>query len=111
MKKVNCWEATNCGRQAGGSKIDDLGICPASEETAVNGMNNGINGGRVCWALTGTLCGGKVQYFETQKWSDCRRCTFFWKVHWEEGAGYSSVGDIMERLFLIPAHQNRWTLE
>jgi uncharacterized protein YbcI len=24
-------------------------------------INNGVNGGRICWTITGTLCGGKVQ--------------------------------------------------
>lgn len=99
MNKKNCWEATNCGRQRGGSRVDELGICPASVEAAVNGLNDGKNGGRVCWAISGTLCGGKVQYYETQKWGNCRRCAFFWKVHREEGANYSGVNQIMEKLF------------
>jgi hypothetical protein len=100
MLKKNCWEATNCGRKAGGRKAAESGICPASLETAVDGLNDGKNGGRVCWAIPGTLCDGEIQYFETQKWGKCRRCTFFWKVHREERANYAGVACIMERLIL-----------
>jgi hypothetical protein len=100
MLKKNCWEATNCGRETGGKNVDELGICPASRETAVDGLNDGKNGGRVCWAVPGTLCDGEVQYFETQKWGKCRRCAFFWKVHREERANYAGVARIMERLLV-----------
>jgi hypothetical protein len=98
MTAKNCWEATSCGREPGGRKVGELGICPASLEKSVNGCNGGTNGGRACWAIPGTFCGGEIQHFETQKWGSCRRCSFFWQVQREEGPNYTGVGLIMERL-------------
>jgi hypothetical protein len=48
-------------------------------------MNGGLNGGRVCWALTGTLCGGKVQGTFAQKLGNCSECEFYRLVHEEQG--------------------------
>ena len=61
MSAVNCWEFKKCGRQPGGAKTQELGECPASTNVKADGMNSGKNGGRSCWAIAGTLCGGKVQ--------------------------------------------------
>ncbi len=55
--KLNCWQVKKCGREPGGAEEAQLGTCPATAETAVNGINNGKNGGRSCWAIAGTLCG------------------------------------------------------
>ena len=60
MAKQNCWEFKSCGRQPGGAKTAELGLCPAATEPRLNGVNSGRNGGRSCWAMTGTLCGGAV---------------------------------------------------
>lgn len=59
--KLNCWQVKKCGREPGGAKTAELGICPAAAEVALSGTNGGKNGGRACWAIAGTLCGGKVQ--------------------------------------------------
>lgn len=88
MKK-NCWEAKNCGRQAGGTKAGELGICPASTNTTLNGKNNGKNAGRYCWKVAGTLCGGKVQGTSAQKTMNCAACEFFKQVRQEEGAAFA----------------------
>ena len=61
MSSLNCWEAKKCERQPGGAKVSELGVCPVTTTSKVNGVNGGKNGGRVCWAIAGTLCGGKVQ--------------------------------------------------
>lgn len=73
----NCWEYKGCGRQPGGSHVHDLGECPAATHTATDGVNRGHNGGRVCWALAGTLCGGEVQGTMAQKLGNCLRCDFY----------------------------------
>ncbi len=73
----NCWEAKNCGRQSQGPKVLELGECPAAAATCLNGVNGGKNGGRVCWAVTGTLCEGERQGVYAQKRKDCLRCDFF----------------------------------
>ena len=45
--KLNCWEFMKCGRQPGGEKVDELGVCPASIEPRTDGTNSGKMGGRV----------------------------------------------------------------
>ena len=57
MAKKNCWEFKQCGRQVGGAKAAQLGVCPAATETRLDRMHHGVNGGRACWAVAGTLCG------------------------------------------------------
>ena len=83
-KKENCWEFMNCGRTMKGSKQSELGVCPAVTDTTSNGLNGGINGGRICWAISGTLCGGKIQGSFTNKHISCMACDFYKKVKLEE---------------------------
>ena len=74
-----------CGRQLGGEKTGDLGICPAASDSTVDGVNNGNNGGRICWAIAGTFCGGKVQGDFAQKSVSCMSCEVFKNIKSEEG--------------------------
>ena len=30
IMKKNCWEYKKCGREVGGAKVKDLGVCPAA---------------------------------------------------------------------------------
>ena len=82
--KLNCWEYKKCGRQLGGPKAKELGICPATVEPALNGAHGGKNGGRSCWVIVGSLCGGKIQGTYAQKLSNCWRCDFMNLVKREE---------------------------
>jgi hypothetical protein len=83
MATANCWETKNCGRQPGGPKAAEFGVCPAA--AAGSGLNRGTKGGRICWAVAGTLCGGKVQGSFAQKVANCMRCDFYLGVKKEEG--------------------------
>lgn len=87
----NCWEFKRCGRAPGGSRVQELGICPASLDTSCDGLNGGKNGGRICWAIAGTLCDGEVQGTFVGKQFNCISCDFFQKVRAEirqkEGPG------------------------
>ena len=85
MSKLNCWEIKKCGRQAGGKKTGDFGICPAASDSTVDGVNSGKNGGRICWAIAGTFCGGKVQGDFAQKSVSCMSCEVFKNIKSEEG--------------------------
>jgi hypothetical protein len=96
--KRNCWEFKKCGREPAGANAVALGVCPASTEVRVNGMNAGKNGGRACWALTGTLCGGKVQGSFATKLSNCFACDFYQLVAQEEGPDHESSKAILARL-------------
>jgi hypothetical protein len=96
--KLNCWEFNRCGREAGGINADKVGACPASTETRVGGINGGVNGGRACWAIEGTLCGGKVQGSFTMKFPDCRKCDFYKKVKKEERPYWKNAKVILKRM-------------
>ncbi len=97
-KKLNCWEFQKCGREPNGAKVDELGACLASTETRLNGVNNGINGGRACWALTGTLCEGEVQGTFALKLGDCMKCDFHALVFNEEYPNYKGLREIIDIL-------------
>ncbi len=86
---LNCWEFKKCERQIGGPEAEELGVCPAASDTSVNGVNRGQNGGRICWAVAGTFCGGKVQGTFAQKTKTCFNCDFMRMVNQEEGAKFN----------------------
>ncbi len=85
MSKQNCWDVKNCGRQQGGPHVHDLGMCPAATEAPCNGLNGGTNGGRICWAISSTLCAGEIQDTLAQKLRHCLNCEFYQQVMNEEG--------------------------
>ncbi|MBU0485741.1 MAG: hypothetical protein KKB30_14650 [Proteobacteria bacterium] len=95
MKKLNCWEFKKCGREPGGKKVSELGECEAATRGVADGMNDGQNGGRVCWAVSGTLCGGKVQGVFATKVSSCLECDFFKLVLKEEGPNLLRLSKII----------------
>lgn len=84
MSKKNCWEYMCCGREPGGAKAEALGVCPASTERRADGANSGQNGGRACWVIAGTLCGGEVKGTFATEFEDCLNCDFFKLVCKEE---------------------------
>ena len=107
MNKINCWEFKKCGRQPGGHKVKELGICPASTEVRANGIHGGKNGGRCCWAVLATDCsGGNVARTSfAQKLSECINCEFY-KVTFKEEFGkptYKSPKAICETLTFNPS--------
>jgi hypothetical protein len=85
MGKLNCWEFKKCGREEGGSNSSEFGVCVANTEIRANGIHDGKNGGRACWVIAGTQCGGKVQGTFAQKLRNCLECDFFKVVGSEEG--------------------------
>ncbi len=85
MGHQNCWEYKKCGREPGGAQAPDLGVCPGASDTTSNGLNDGLNGGRICWAVTGTFCGGQVRGTYAQKQLSCMNCEFFKQVKEEAG--------------------------
>ncbi len=86
--KQNCWDYKGCGREPGGAKVKDLGVCPAASDETCTGLNNGVNAGRICWAVAGTFCGGKVQGDFAQKQLSCLNCDFYQDVFQEEGSDF-----------------------
>jgi hypothetical protein len=100
MTKRNCWEVKRCGRQPGGANAQRDGICPASTLTAVDGTNGGINGGRACWALTGTMSGPaeKVQGIFARDMTSCYACKFYEQVMMEELENFEGTVQIVRKL-------------
>jgi len=96
--KLNCWEFKNCGREPGGSRVAELGVCPAAADTPAEGLNDGKCGGRCCWAIAGTFCGGFVQGTFAMKQRNCLKCDFFKQVIREQGKDYTNTKAILERL-------------
>ena len=94
----NCWEHKKCGREPGGSNSLDLGICPATTEKKLDKINNGNYAGRSCWALTGTMCGGKIQGTYAAKFGNCLHCDFYRRVVKEEGKNLVKTNEIIRRL-------------
>ena len=85
MSKQNCWELKKCGRETGGEKTAEFGVCPAVSDSSSDGLNSGKNAGRICWAVAGTFCGGKVQGNYAKKSVSCMSCEVFKQVKAEEG--------------------------
>ena len=98
MAKQNCWEYKKCGREPGGNKVKELGECPAATDSRVNGIHDGKNGGRACWVISGTFCGGKVQGIYAAKLKNCMQCEFYQKVRDEEGNNIVKSTDILDHL-------------
>ena len=98
MNKINCWEYKKCGREPGGVKVHDLGVCPATEEERLDGTHGGKNGGRACWAVAGSMCGGVVQGSFAQKYGNCVICDFFRSVKEDEGRDFILSSELLEKL-------------
>ncbi len=65
-KAVPCWDFKKCGREKGGAKEKEMGVCPAWP-------NHGFS----CAGVTGTFCGGQVQETFAKKIGNCAKCDFF----------------------------------
>ena len=90
-KKVNCWEFKKCGREPGGDNVAALGVCLAALQGDADSINNGKNGGRICWAISGTFCGRAAQCTFANEVLSCLNCKFYRKVEKEEGANFKML--------------------
>lgn len=82
--KVNCWEFMGCGREPGGQRVAEMGVCPAAIESRLDGVLGGSNGGRCCWIVAGTFCRGEIQGTFARRYATCKECEFFRLVQTEE---------------------------
>lgn len=98
MGNLNCWEFMKCGREPGGTKANELGVCIACSEARVDGMHGGKNGGRVCWAIAGTFCLGKAQCSFLKRMENCFECSFYIMVKSEMELDFKKTSDIYNRL-------------
>ncbi|MFW9843963.1 MAG: two-CW domain-containing protein [Candidatus Thorarchaeota archaeon] len=77
---LNCWESRNCGREVNGAKADVDGVCPAAEAITLDGINRGINAGRICWVVAGTMGSKECNLTFSEKIVDCVMCDFYQTV-------------------------------
>ena len=89
--RENCWEYMCCGREPGGNRAKEFGVCPAATIEDLDGYNGGHHGGRFCWAVAGTFCGGEIQGDFAEKIGSCYRCNFFQYVKLEEGSEHFTM--------------------
>ena len=100
MKK-NCWEIMECGREPGGKKAKELGVCPAARDERLNKIHGGKNAGRACWVIAGTFCEGKIQGTFAQKYQSCAECPFYKQVRMEEGSAYQTSLVLLKKLKVL----------
>ncbi|MBF0542638.1 MAG: hypothetical protein HQK91_14445 [Nitrospirae bacterium] len=75
--KLNCWEFMNCG-------YDE---CLAKTTQSSSGINDGTNGGRICWSVAGTECRKEMIENHSLVYDDCLQCKFFLLVKQQECGG------------------------
>jgi signal transduction histidine kinase len=78
-KKINCWEYQDCGYGPESSRS-----CAATTDTTCNGLNRGINAGRLCWTIKDAPCKAADSALPDPIGS-CISCGFFLMVKKEEG--------------------------
>jgi hypothetical protein len=101
LEKPNCWEFMECGREPGGTKAEQFGVCPAATETRTGGINGGKNGGRACWAIAGSFAGKIVPCPFVMKDQGCLDCAFYKQVVREEGKDFVIGTEILIRLHIL----------
>jgi len=96
--KQNCWEYKNCGREPFGNNVQMLGTCPAATESKLHGVHDGVNAGRSCWVIAGTLCHGEKQGVFAQKYNSCIECDFYQVVKDENYQNFQVSISLLQRL-------------
>ncbi len=94
--KQNCWDVKSCGRCT--TKLGDE-ACPVCKETKLDGVHGGVNGGRACWTIPHTKCGGSKQGSLGQKFIDCAVCDFYNMVKKEEGDSFQHPATLLGKLW------------
>ncbi len=89
---MNCWEYNQCGREPGGKREQELGVCPAAVDENLNGVHGGRNAGRSCWIVAGTFCDGTITGVRSRKIATCTQCDFYQRVKEEEGSSFIFSG-------------------
>jgi hypothetical protein len=88
-EKLNCWDLKKCCKETDNSN----NIFQVKKELNADGLNGGINGGRVCWIIMESHCKQKAQ-------NACFQCEFHYKVMAEEGLlnNCNAIGTYLEKL-------------
>jgi hypothetical protein len=105
MRRLNCWEFMKCGREPDGKNAGKDGVCPVALEERLDGVHGGVNAGRACWVVAGSLCGGKPRGTFAQKYLDCKKCSFYLKVREEESPLFEYSFLLLKKLEDEPANK------
>lgn len=98
MMKLNCWEYKKCGREPGGAKVNELGVCSAATDRRLDGVHGGQASGRACWVISGTYCKGEVQGEFAKKFGECLKCDFYQLVKSEEFPSFKLAPTLLKSL-------------
>lgn len=98
MAKLNCWEVQKCGREPGGGRVAELGVCPVCTDGRLDAVHGGRNAGRSCWVVGGSLCGGEVQGTFAAKFGNCKACEFYGLVKKEEFPDFKLTATLLGML-------------
>ena len=85
MNEINCWDYMNCGNGPEGFNSTKSGACPVAKDNKADGLNNGINGGRLCWVIAENSPLDAIKCSELHLKSSCFSCEFKYKVTAHEG--------------------------
>ncbi|GEM_PF-727717 len=80
--RQDCWEFKRCGREKGGAKVNEMGVCPAWPDHGTD-----------CAIVKGTYCGGAVQGGYASKIAHCSKCDYFKSEHHLRDLDAASVKD------------------
>jgi GlcNAc-P-P-Und epimerase len=97
-RKLNCWEVMQCGRGPAEGFTGGKDICPAARDPRLDGVHGGINSGRACWVVAGTMCAGEVQGTFARKFEACQACRFFQQVLREERGEFQQTAGLLRML-------------
>jgi hypothetical protein len=96
--RLNCWEFFNCGRELGGIKAYEFGVCPASTDVRFDNTHYGTNAGRACWVIPESMCNGQVQGDFQSKFKTCAQCEFYANVKKEEAEKFRPTVFLLQTL-------------
>ena len=91
-RTLNCWEFKQCGREPGGRKALEMGVCPAAVFKPADGYLGGVNGGRACCFIAGTYCDETLQGTYRDKSKNCWDCDFYRILRRRHGGSFSMPG-------------------
>jgi len=84
-KKDNCWDYMKCGKGPDENGKNKFIMCPVVFHEAANGLNGGVNGGRLCWLVASKKKYGEMKHLNQKRTDPCFFCEFHYKVMAEEG--------------------------
>lgn len=90
-ERLPCWVFKKCGREKGGNKVHEMGVCPAWPDD-----------GYSCATVTGTFCGGTVQETFATKIGSCAKCDYFKSGSYDRDTMHGKAMDSLARQDATP---------